>query len=307
MSRAMTQSETNTIDISSARTKRPAAPPSKRPPSFTELYQQLGQQLQTTLEADRLLGIFFERAATLLPLAALDYRHPDTDLQLQIGESAPHSVAYRLRHQGEDLGELRFEYRRPLDDFQLSQLEALLGALFYPLRNTLLYRRALLTATRDPLTAVGNRLAMNQMLTREVELARRHGHALSVIMLDLDHFKALNDRHGHPAGDEALRQVAALLKMRLRNADMLFRFGGEEFLVLLSNTGPEAAMVVGERLRSAVEGLPFQVEGQSVPLSISLGCATYLAPENLDELLGRADQALYLAKRSGRNRLSLAV
>ncbi len=125
-------------------------------------------------------------------------------------------------------------------------------------------------------------------------------------MLDMDHFKTLNDQHGHHAGDAALRAISLLMKEQLRNVDMVFRFGGEEFALVLSNTSATAAAVVAERIRAAIEQLPFLVGERQVKLSASLGCATYLTGEPLDTLLQRADQALYQAKRSGRNQVASA-
>jgi diguanylate cyclase (GGDEF)-like protein len=176
----------------------------------------------------------------------------------------------------------------------------------FPLRNALLYRAALQTALRDPLTETGNRVAMTQTLQREVDMARRNLQPLSVLMVDIDHFKQINDQHGHSIGDEALKAVANALKDSLRNVDMVFRYGGEEFLVLLSNTSREAASMVGERLRMAVMGIQYLVEHRAIALSVSLGCACLLPGESMESLLRRADSALYVSKREGRNRLSMA-
>ena len=125
-------------------------------------------------------------------------------------------------------------------------------------------------------------------------------------MVDIDHFKSINDRFGHATGDEVLKAVAGALKNSLRNIDMVFRYGGEEFLVLLANTSREAAQMVGERLRLAVLGLQYLEEGRALELSVSLGCATMLPGESPDSLQRRADSALYVSKREGRNRLSMA-
>jgi diguanylate cyclase (GGDEF)-like protein len=122
----------------------------------------------------------------------------------------------------------------------------------------------------------------------------------------MDHFKRLNDTHGHQAGDAALKATALLLKEQLRNVDMVFRFGGEEFVLLLSNTGLEAAAVVAERIRAAIQNLCFFVGGSQVRLSASLGCASYQSCESQEALLLRADQALYKAKSEGRNRIRAA-
>ncbi|MDF3934162.1 GGDEF domain-containing protein [Pseudomonas citronellolis] len=302
--------QSNTIDFDTAKLQRLALGESRtrnrRQVSLTEVRRQLGLQLQTSLEAERILALFFRELQALLPLDHLSYQHSGADLRLEFGEPGNHSATYHLTHAGEYLGELGFRRRRPFSEAELGQLESLIASLLYPLRNALLYRAAIQAALRDALTGTGNRIAMDQALGREVELARRNLQPLSVLMLDLDHFKNINDQYGHSHGDEALRSVADALKASLRNVDMVFRFGGEEFLVLLSNTPGSSAAQVGERLRHAVEHLQFAVDGKRVPLSISLGCATLIAGENVDDLLHRADAALYAAKRDGRNRLASA-
>jgi diguanylate cyclase (GGDEF)-like protein len=178
--------------------------------------------------------------------------------------------------------------------------------LLYPVRNALLYRTATQSALRDPLTDTGNRIAMDQTLQREIEMSRRHLQPLSLLMLDIDHFKNINDSHGHSAGDDVLKAVAASIKGQLRNVDMVFRFGGEEFLILLSNTGREAAAMVGERLRFAAQAKDFMADGKLIELTVSLGCSTLLPGESVESLVRRADSALYVAKREGRNRLAMA-
>ena len=305
-----TPTRSNTIDFDAAKLQRLGFAgkrrPSPKPVTLGELRRQLNMQLQTSLEAERILGLFFQEVQRLVPLDALCYQHSNDDLRIELGQRAPHSAAYRLSHDGQYLGDLTFRRALRFDEGELAQLETLLSCLLFPLRNALLYRAALQSALRDPLTDTGNRIAMNQSLQREVDLARRNLQPLSVLMLDIDHFKSINDRFGHATGDEVLKAVATVLKDSLRNIDMVFRYGGEEFLVLLSNTSREAAQMVGERLRLAVLGLQHVEEGRALELSISLGCATLLAGESPDSLLRRADNALYVSKREGRNRLSMA-
>lgn len=303
-------SQTNTIDFDAAKLQRlgfaSTRARSPRPVSLAQLRQRLSLQLQTSLDAERILKLFFSEIQHLVSLDALAYHHQISDLRLELGERAGHSAAYRLSHEGEYLGELIFRRKLRFSDEELALLESLLASLLFPLRNALLYRAAIQSALRDPLTNTGNRIAMDQVLLREVELARRNLQPLSVLMLDLDHFKQINDKHGHSAGDEALQAVAATLKDQLRNVDMVFRYGGEEFLVLLSGTGREAAGLVGERLRHAVLELQCLAQGRPIELSISLGCASLLPGESAESLLRRADSALYIAKRDGRNRLTMA-
>ncbi len=302
--------QNNTIDFDAAKLQRMGfantRQNARQPISLAELQRQLSLQLQTSLEAERILDLFFREVQRLIPLDALTYLHQGSDLRLEFGKRASHSAGYRLSHDSEYLGELTFRRNQRFSDHDLAQLESLLASLMFPLRNALLYRRAIQNALRDPLTDTGNRIAMDQVLQREVDMARRHLQPLSLLMLDLDHFKRINDTYGHSTGDEVLKAVATTLKEQLRNVDMVFRFGGEEFLVLLSNTSREAAEMIGERLRKAVFQLQFLVQGHPIELSISLGCASLLPGESVDSLLRRADNALYAAKRSGRNRLTMA-
>lgn len=305
-----THNQSNTIDFDAAKLQRlgyaSRLQKNLKPVSLAQLRQQLSLRLQTSLEAERILELFYSEVQRLVPLSALTYQLASCDLQIELGERASHSAGYRLNHQGEFLGELTFRRNQRFSEDELGQLESLLASLLFPLRNALLYRAALQTALRDPLTETGNRIAMEQTLKREIDLARRTLQPLSVLMVDIDYFKRINDSHGHMIGDEALKAVATALKESLRNVDMVFRYGGEEFMVLLSNTNPEAASMVGERLRLAVLGIQYLVENRAIALSVSLGCATLLPDESKESLLRRADTALFVSKRDGRNRLSMA-
>ena len=303
-------SQTNAIDFDSAKLQRlgfgQQPPLLERPVSLAQLRQQLNLQLQTSLEPQRILGLFFREVQRLVPLDALSYAHPGSDLRLEFGTRGHHSVSYSLSHEGEHMGELTFRRNQRFTDQEQGNLESLLSSLLFPMRIALLYRAATQSALRDPLTGAGNRIAMEQTLQREIEMSRRHLQPLSLLMLDIDHFKRVNDSHGHSAGDDVLRAVAASIKDQLRNVDMVFRYGGEEFLILLSNTSREAAAMVGERLRYATQAQDYYADGQLIELTVSLGCSTLLPGESADSLLRRADSALYVAKREGRNRLAMA-
>lgn len=303
-------SQTNAIDFDSAKLQRlgfgQPPPLLERPASLAQLRQQMSLQLQTSLEPQRILGLFFREVQRLVPLDALSYVHSGSDLRLEFGARGHHSVSYSLSHEGEHLGELVFRRNQRFSEQDQGNLESLLSSLLFPMRNALLYRAATQSALRDPLTGTGNRIAMEQTLQREIDMSRRHLQPLSVLMLDIDHFKRVNDSHGHSAGDDVLKAVAASIKGQLRNVDMVFRYGGEEFLILLCNTGREAAAMVGERLRHAAQTAEYFADGKLIDLTVSLGCSTLLPGESADSLLRRADSALYVAKREGRNRLAMA-
>ena len=160
----------------------------------------------------------------------------------------------------------------------------------------------------DGLTGLLNRRAMEEALQAQVQRSRRTGETFTVLMLDLDHFKSINDRFGHAAGDRALRHAAGLLKAGLREVDHLARFGGEEFLALLPGASLAAAQPLAERLRGCLDAEPLVVESDRVPLSVSIGVAQWTdASEDASRLLVRADAALYQAKLQGRNRVVTAV
>jgi len=163
-------------------------------------------------------------------------------------------------------------------------------------------------ATIDSLTQVANRRAVEQRLVHEFQRARRYKHPLTCILLDIDHFKKVNDTYGHPVGDKVLIEVAAALREATRNTDMVSRFGGEEFLVLAPETAAAAGGFVADRIRQSIEHRTSQKSDQGLPaVTASLGVAsTELAVGNESELVARADQALYRAKHEGRNRVVIA-
>ena len=163
-------------------------------------------------------------------------------------------------------------------------------------------------ARTDALTGLRNRRALEEAAGAEVKRGTRTGATLAVIICDIDHFKQVNDRYGHEAGDKVLRAVADLLAGVARESDILGRWGGEEFLMILPDTGENEAFMVAERMRRAIETAPMPVEGLRV--TISLGVAGLLPgcsePERWQEAVREADEAMYRSKKSGRNRVTCA-
>lgn len=158
-------------------------------------------------------------------------------------------------------------------------------------------------AVTDPLTGTFNRRTFLELADKEISRAQRAATPLSLVMIDLDHFKKVNDEYGHLAGDEVLKRSVAILQGCLRREDLLVRFGGEEFCILLPNVSLDAATQMAERIRESVERAEFTFNGHSIPVTISLGVASMLSKADTTALLiGRADEALYSAKRMGRNR-----
>ncbi len=164
---------------------------------------------------------------------------------------------------------------------------------------------ALRLATMDALTGAYNRRTFHEAAERELSRARRAGTPLSMILLDIDHFRAVNEKYGHAVGDQVLARFADITRTALRKEDMLVRFGGEEFLVLLPDVAGPGAVVVAGRIRRAIAAAEIEAAGQRFALTASLGVAARLdeGPESVDGLLARASSALALAKERGRNRV----
>lgn len=158
-------------------------------------------------------------------------------------------------------------------------------------------------ADHDPLTELFNRYAFEQHLEEEIRRTERYGSSFSLIMFDLDRFKAVNDNHGHDVGDLVLRRVSDLAAEEVRDADILARWGGEEFMILLPETGPDGAELVAERIRARIAGTDFEGAPR---VTTSLGIAGSRAGEPPEELIRRVDRALYQAKGAGRNRWAVA-
>jgi diguanylate cyclase len=155
----------------------------------------------------------------------------------------------------------------------------------------------------DPLTNLPNRAAWGERLDHEVAQWQRNGNTLLLAMLDLDHFKRINDNYGHLAGDKVLKIIASVLRSRLRGSDFMARFGGEEFVLLVPDTALPEGMKLAETLRAAIEACPFHFKGERVTMTVSIGMTAFKPGERSELVLKRADQALYRAKDAGRNRL----
>lgn len=187
----------------------------------------------------------------------------------------------------------------------LALLQFIATTIALDVENVRLHR----VAVTDVLTGVFNREYLSQRLPTEIETAITHEHALSVAMVDVDHFKLVNDRHGHDTGDEVLAEIARRLRSAIRGGDVLIRYGGEEFLAVLPRADAGRAWEVGERMRTRVAHRSIEVGGIDLLVRVSIGIAQMRSPlarESAAELIRRADAALYQAKAKGRNRVEVA-
>jgi diguanylate cyclase (GGDEF)-like protein len=227
----------------------------------------------------------------------------------RMSSSGTLELAVPLVAGGRPLGALELTLGAPLATDHVKILELLAATAAVALQNAHLYQETQRLATTDPLTGLSNHRHFYELLNLEVQRARRMQYCVGLVIMDLDHFKLVNDRHGHPAGDAALRQVAELLRTRLRRTDVIGRIGGEEFAAVLPGDALEEVAIVAEKLRKAVEELsPVQggMGSERTAVTLSVGGAS-LGPDMLDAqgLIASADRALYEAKRNGRNQVRL--
>jgi len=203
------------------------------------------------------------------------------------------------------LGMLLLAARQP-DAYGAAEIEigaALAVQSMVAYENACLFTQVRQLATVDGLTGLNNRRQFFDLATERLAGARAHGRPLAAIMLDIDHFKQINDDHGHQVGDEVLREVSARLRRHLRDTDILGRYGGEEFAIVVSDRDPAA---VAERLRSCVAGASVETAAGPLWVTTSAGVSDLRADDTgLEDLLVRADAALYRAKQAGRNRVQL--
>lgn len=263
--------------------------------------------LQTTLEPDQLVERFAEQAREVVPFDGYRYEHARGTVTCQRGVAAGRHLAYELAATETPLGELVFYRRRAFSHAERETLDALVWYLLHPLRNALAFRELQHAARHDTLTGLGNRRALADTIERELARAERTGSPLSVVSVDIDHFKRVNDTYGHSAGDVVLREVARCLAETVRTADAAYRLGGEEFLILLHDTDAAGAERLAERLREAVAARRYSAADTIISVTISLGSAQWRPGENTTALFERVDQALYRAKHHGRNRVEPAA
>lgn len=267
----------------------------------SERLLQISSALQTSLELQQLIETFAHEVKVTVPVDGVRFYNLQHDIDIKVGRNGAFQCAYHLTVNEQSLGEVTFMRKSNFTLSQSNELELLLRSLVHPLRNALMYRTALLKAQRDPLTGVYNRAALTDTMTRDVELAQRHRVPLSIIVLDIDHFKNINDTYGHTAGDCLLQGLVECANHSIRRCDMLFRYGGEEFVVLLNNTDEKGAFRLAERIRRNVEKEAYICSGQTIHMTLSAGVAQLKKYDIEASLFERADQALYQAKSNGRN------
>ncbi len=265
---------------------------------------KLSLKLQQSIELTPLLQTFCEQTADLVPCDSVGYNNENIEFSFQAGQREKHHCKYRLVLEGDELGELLCTRKTPFTIRETQLLERIISLLIYPLRNALLYHNAIAQAHKDPLTQIFNRAAFDEALDKECHSYRRHKTEFSIMMIDIDFFKKVNDTYGHIAGDKILKATAEIIRETIRRSDEVFRYGGEEFVVILSNTSEGGARFIAERVRKEIQKLRVSFN-RLIKITVSVGICSSETTKDVTLLLGNADKALYHSKETGRNRVSV--
>ena len=272
-------------------------------PAELEQTLKLAGLLQTSLELDTVLNYFLDAVSHLINFDGAQFTNNEFNYEFLYGKVQRHSCTYRLRLGEELLGELSFSRKKRFAETETNQLETILCQVLYPVRNAILYKRAVISSQVDPLTGTNNRAAFDASIEKEVERSHRHHMPLSLAVVDIDFFKQVNDSYGHSTGDAVLCKVTDVIKNTLRASDELFRYGGEEFTIILNGTDSDGANNVAERIREEIENAYFEHEGNRIPLTVSIGISSLTTRDDAKRLFNKADAALYRAKETGRNKV----
>ncbi len=264
---------------------------------------QISDLLSRTLDITEVIDLFSNEIQSTTAHQAYRFVSERISAPISKGKVDRFSLLYRLTLHEQLLGELTIYRDSRFSANEVCEFEDYLCGLVYPVRNALMYQTALDSAYVDPLTHLGNRTAMEKFLPREISLAKRHEHSMAMMVMDLDGFKAINDTYGHDAGDRVLQDVGTILQEAVRNTDLIYRYGGDEFVSALPQTDMQGAIDVAERVRRGVDKLTLPFGEGKVEISVSIGVTMVLAGDEFNKAFKRADKALYKAKSAGKNRI----
>lgn len=257
--------------------------------------------LQTTLDIKEMLNLFSHEISHVVPHSGIEYTHKDTLTNISIGRQTKQKCKFQLLVEKQQLGKITFTSGKPFTQKQSAQLEFLLASLVYPLRNALQYLASLQTPITDALTGKNNRFILSTYLHHEVACYQRFKTPFTMLIVDIDALKDINESHGRKTGDKIIKATANIIAESLRETDTLLRYAGDEFIILLSNTTLSGAHTVAEHLREVIENTQLNHNGNILNFTVSIGGVRINSRDNANSLLAKSYEALRHSKRDGRN------
>lgn len=262
----------------------------------------LAEQLQTSLELESLLNIFAMEASKFVDFCGLYFKNDEFSAQARGSKSGRKERQFELRVNQQYLGTLTYSVNSPITLTNYSILKELHQLLVHPLNNAILYQQAIKLSMQDSLTKLGNRRYFDQQLQRAMHHANRQGSRVGLMVCDLNKFKQINDSHGHHIGDQILVKFADILNECVRNSDSLFRFGGDEFIILIEDASTNSLAIITERINQLIANDSLMAQYQ---VSTSLGGTFMTRADTEQTLFERADQLLYRHKLQQAKSLNL--
>ncbi len=264
---------------------------------------QLTHALQEELRVEQVLQRFLREVSDVLPDISMTYRAAEGVLSFAGGLEHQHRCHYHLDILGHSLGDLTFSRKQAFDDAEQVLLEVMLCRLVYPLRNAMVYERAVQSATHDPLTGLQGRQSFDQHLRHEMAVAARHGTPLTVMFVAVDFFRNLKDPFGTLIADYVLCDLTEIIKSCTRKIDFVFRYHGDQFAIILPKTDERGARPLATRICAALTLAGSEVAEHRVPVTVSIGMAAFQTLDNAATLTNRAERCCHQAKVSGESRI----
>lgn len=271
--------------------------------AFDKQYRllQINEMLSRKTDLDLLLECLYTEAQSFVKFDGLSYQVPDSTDHINIGLKRQSHFSIDLGNGGRDLGTLSIHMKSAPDNREIREIQGLLPGLLYPLETALSNRASKFASWLDDFTGMNNELALNEMLPREMLLAREEDDSLSLLLIDLDHFSKTVESHGEKISNEIILAVSDVLTSNLRSTDVIFRTDIDRFAVILGSTDFDDANVVSERLRTCVERC-YAYKNVQLMQSASAGVTEMVDADTVESLQNRCEAALLNAKRAGRNR-----
>ncbi|MFL2555761.1 MAG: GGDEF domain-containing protein [Gammaproteobacteria bacterium] len=267
----------------------------------TEELLKVMQVLQTTLDINFLIENFSKELQSITSHNYLNYKNIDQNINIKIGDQTANKVVIELDLDKRKLGKLVISRKTEFSDNEKEKINRLAILLLFPINNILNYRQAIANANIDPITKLNNRMLFNKILEQEIDFAQRYNQKLLMMMIDLDNFKKINDEYGHIVGDIMLKNVSGFLKKFMRRSDLVFRYGGDEFCIILRNTTLNGANELANRIRKSINNEIFTCGDHEIKITVSIGLVKIHEEDDSIKFIERADRLLYEAKEIGRN------
>jgi diguanylate cyclase (GGDEF)-like protein len=270
--------------------------------AYGKSHSSLLEQLQTTLDLGKLLNIIAMEAARYIKFSGMYFKSQTVSETLRGSRKAKHERQFELKINDEFIGTLSYSINSPISMTHYKDLQRIHQIILYPLKNALQYHQAIQLAMQDGLTGLGNRRYFDEQLKRAMHNANRHHAQVGLVLGDLNKFKAINDTYGHITGDQVLKQFANILRSCIRDSDSIFRFGGDEFAIIVENASENALDIIESRIDNSLERNVLLAKYQ---VGCSLGTTFMNRADTEQSLLERADKALYRQKMNVSKHLSV--